>query len=42
VVAHFVADITVGMLAPGKLRAALAQEHPQAGENTVDNLKRSS
>jgi uncharacterized protein len=39
VVAHFVADITVGMLAPGRLRAALAREHPQAAENTLDKLK---
>jgi uncharacterized protein len=38
VVAHFVADITVGMLAPGRLRAALALNNPQVIENTVDTF----
>jgi membrane protease YdiL (CAAX protease family) len=42
VVAHFVADITVGMLAPGRLRAALALKNPQAIENTVDTVKLNS
>jgi membrane protease YdiL (CAAX protease family) len=36
VVAHFVADITVGMLAPGRLRAGLAKMDPQAYENKSD------
>jgi membrane protease YdiL (CAAX protease family) len=36
VVAHFVADITVGLLAPGRLRASLEAQHLQAAENTVD------
>jgi membrane protease YdiL (CAAX protease family) len=36
VVAHFVADITVGMLAPGRLRAGLAKIYPQAYENKSD------
>lgn len=36
VVAHFVADITVGMLAPGRLSAALFAKKPQDIENEVD------
>src|SRR5580692_8687795 len=36
VVAHFVADITVGMLAPGRLHAALEGQSLQGAENTVD------
>jgi membrane protease YdiL (CAAX protease family) len=36
VVAHFVADITVGMLAPGRLRQGLAKKNPQACENKLD------
>jgi membrane protease YdiL (CAAX protease family) len=36
VVAHFVADITVGTLAPGRLRAGLAKKNPQALENKLD------
>jgi len=36
VVAHFAADITVGMLAPGRLRAALFVKKPQDIENEVD------
>lgn len=39
VVAHFVADITVGILAPGRLRAALARKQPQDTENTIDKVK---
>src|SRR5271156_6491871 len=38
IVAHFVADITVGMLAPGRLRAALASKKPQTTEDTVDTV----
>jgi uncharacterized protein len=38
VVAHFVADMTVGMLAPGRLRAALADIKLQDAENTADTL----
>jgi hypothetical protein len=37
VVAHFIADITVGMLAPGRLRAVLADNFLQTTENTVDS-----
>src|SRR5271169_6770016 len=33
VVAHFVADITIGMLAPGRLRAALAADGAQVTDN---------
>ena len=36
VVAHFVADITVGMLAPGRLRAALAASDIQVIDNKPD------
>jgi membrane protease YdiL (CAAX protease family) len=36
VVAHFVADITVGMLAPGRLRASLAKRSFQIAENNGD------
>ncbi len=36
VVAHFVADITVGLLAPGRLRAGLADKILQANENNED------
>jgi membrane protease YdiL (CAAX protease family) len=36
VVAHFVADITVGMLAPGRVRAVLATQSAQAYENKTD------
>ncbi len=36
VVAHFVADITVGLLAPGRLRAVLAYRCLQAAENNED------
>ena len=36
VVAHFVADITVGMLAPGRLRAALAASYMQVIDNKRD------
>jgi len=36
VVAHFVADITVGMLAPGRLRTSLAKSNLQAIDNKVD------
>ena len=36
VVAHFVADITVGMLAPGRLRTALPAKRSQDTENAVD------
>jgi membrane protease YdiL (CAAX protease family) len=39
VVAHFVADITVGILAPGRLRVALADKQLQAVENKVDTLR---
>jgi uncharacterized protein len=39
VVAHFVADLTVGMLAPGRLRSALACERLQTIENTADTVK---
>jgi membrane protease YdiL (CAAX protease family) len=42
VVAHFVADITVGMLAPGRLRAALAADHLQIAENTSDTARHNS
>jgi membrane protease YdiL (CAAX protease family) len=42
VVAHFVADITVGMLAPGRLRAAIADEQLQTAENTMDTMKLNS
>jgi len=38
VVAHFVADITVGMLAPGRLRAGLAKKNSQVAETNVDTL----
>jgi membrane protease YdiL (CAAX protease family) len=37
VVAHFVADITVGMLAPGRVRAGLAKQVLQIAENKIDN-----
>jgi uncharacterized protein len=37
VVAHFVADITVGMLAPGRVRAGLAKQDLQIAENKIDN-----
>lgn len=37
-VAHFVADITVGILAPGRLRAALASKRQQDQENTIDTI----
>lgn len=36
VVAHFVADITVGLLAPGRLRDGLADKIIQANENNED------
>lgn len=36
VLAHFVADITVGMLAPGRLRVGLAKQKLQANENNAD------
>ena len=36
IVAHFVADITVGMLAPGRVRAGLAKEELQIAENKID------
>jgi membrane protease YdiL (CAAX protease family) len=36
VLAHFVADITVGMLAPSRLRAVLANKQLQTNENTAD------
>jgi uncharacterized protein len=39
VVAHFVADITVGMLAPRRLRSALACERLQTAENTADTVE---
>jgi uncharacterized protein len=42
VVAHFVADITVGMLAPGRLRAALSAKQPQDTENAIDTSLLSS
>jgi uncharacterized protein len=42
VVAHFVADITVGMLAPGRLRSALSAKQPQATKNEVDTSSLSS
>jgi uncharacterized protein len=35
-VAHFVADITVGMLAPERLRASLERQHTQVSDNKVD------
>jgi membrane protease YdiL (CAAX protease family) len=38
VVAHFVADITVGMLAPGRLREGLAKQSLQVTEKNVDTL----
>jgi len=38
VVAHFVADITVGMLAPGRLRAALAADGAQVTDNKLDTV----
>ena len=38
VVAHFVADITVGMLAPSRLRAGLANQQLQPIENNKDTL----
>jgi uncharacterized protein len=42
VVAHFVADITVGMLAPGRLRSALSARQPQDAQNEVDTSRLSS
>jgi len=39
IVAHFAADITVGMLAPGRLRAALANKQLQGAEKTLDAVK---
>ena len=36
IVAHFVADITVGMLAPARVRAGLAKQELQIAENKVD------
>jgi uncharacterized protein len=39
IVAHFVADITVGMLAPSRLRAGLARKGMQVTENTIDRAK---
>jgi membrane protease YdiL (CAAX protease family) len=36
VMAHFVADITVGMLAPTRSRAGLANQQPHAIENNAD------
>jgi membrane protease YdiL (CAAX protease family) len=36
IVAHFVADITVGMLAPGRLRARLEKKQLQAIDNNAD------
>jgi uncharacterized protein len=39
VAAHFVADITVGMLAPSRLRAGLANRKPQNNENNGDALE---
>jgi membrane protease YdiL (CAAX protease family) len=36
IVAHFVADITVGMLAPGRLRASLAKHNFQVIDNKSD------
>jgi uncharacterized protein len=38
IVAHFVADITVGLLAPGRLRASLARQSLELTENNVDRL----
>jgi uncharacterized protein len=42
VVAHFVADITVGIFAPGRLRTALASQQPQDTENTTDRVRLNS
>jgi membrane protease YdiL (CAAX protease family) len=39
VVAHFVADITVGMLAPSRSRASLPDKQPQTAENTPDTAR---
>jgi membrane protease YdiL (CAAX protease family) len=36
VVSHFVADITVGTLAPGRVRAGLAKQDHQIAENKID------
>ena len=38
VVAHFVADITVGMLAPARVRAGLAKQELQIAENKIDTV----
>jgi uncharacterized protein len=38
VVAHFVADITVGMLAPGRVRAGPAKQELQTAENNIDTV----
>jgi membrane protease YdiL (CAAX protease family) len=38
VVAHFIADITVGMLAPGRVRAVIAKQNPQVSENEIDTV----
>lgn len=39
VIAHFVADFTVGMLAPSRLRAALATGHAEITENKTDTVQ---
>src|ERR1700685_3723523 len=36
IVAHFVADITVGMLAPARVRAGLAKQELQITQNKID------
>jgi membrane protease YdiL (CAAX protease family) len=36
IVAHFVADITVGMLAPSRVRASVATRDVQVAENKID------
>jgi uncharacterized protein len=38
IVAHFVADITVGLLAPGRVRAGLARQKLQIAENKIDPI----
>jgi membrane protease YdiL (CAAX protease family) len=38
VVAHFVADMTVGMLAPSRVRASLARKQLQIDENKLDTV----
>jgi uncharacterized protein len=42
VVAHFVADIAVGMLAPGRLRGSLGDKQLQDAENKVDIVRSNS